>query len=85
MSETIIDKKEGTITVFSFTKDQGLSEHSAPFDAMVQIIDGTAEITISGNPYVLNAGEMIIMPADEPHGLKALKPFKMMLTMIRSD
>lgn len=84
VSRTIIDKKEGTVTVFSFDKGQGLSEHSAPFDAMVQVIDGIAEIRISGEPHVLNAGEMIIMPADEPHGLTAVEPFKMILTMIRS-
>ena len=84
VSRTVIDKKAGTITLFSFDKGQGLSEHTAPYDALVNIIDGEAEITISGNPFHLQAGEMIIMPANEPHALKALERFKMMLIMIRS-
>ena len=84
ISRTIIDKKTGTVTFFAFDKGQGLSEHTAPFDAMVYIIDGEAEITISGKPFHLKQGEMIIMPANEPHALKAVKKFKMMLTMIRS-
>ena len=72
------------MTIFAFDKGEGLSEHTAPFDAMVQIIGGKAEITISGNKNVLEAGEMIIMPANEPHALKALEKYKMVLTMIRS-
>jgi len=84
VSRTIVDKKTGTVTFFAFDKGQGLSEHTAPFDAMVYIIDGEAEITISGKPFYLKQGEMIIMPANEPHALKAVKKFKMMLTMIRS-
>ncbi|MGA1792665.1 MAG: cupin domain-containing protein [Thermoplasmatota archaeon] len=84
VSRALITKKEGTVTVFSFDKDQGLSEHTAPFDAMVQVTDGKALITISGEEYILEKGEMIIMPANEPHGLKALSPFKMLLTMIRA-
>jgi len=84
VSRALITKKEGTVTVFSFDKDQGLSEHTAPFDAMVQILDGKTSITISGVEYILEKGEMIIMPANEPHGLKALTPFKMLLTMIRA-
>ena len=84
ISRTIVDKKTGTVTFFAFDKGQGLSEHTAPFDAMVYIIDGEAEITISGKPFYLKQGEMIIMPANEPHALKAVKKFKMMLTMIRS-
>lgn len=83
VSRTIIDKRTGTVTLFAFDKDQGLSEHTAPFDAMVYILDGQAEITISGKPHTLNAGEMIIMPADEPHALRASERFKMVLTMIR--
>lgn len=83
VSRTIIEKKAGTVTVFSFDKGQGLSEHTAPFDAMVEILDGEAEITISGKPQGVKAGELIIMPANKPHGLKALKKFKMMLVMIR--
>jgi quercetin dioxygenase-like cupin family protein len=84
VSSTLINKPAGTVTLFSFDAGQGLSEHKAPFDALVQILDGEAEITISGQNYVLQAGEMIIMPANEPHALKAVKPFKMMLTMIKS-
>ncbi len=84
VSRTLIKKDTGTVTLFAFTKDQGLSEHTAPFDAMVNILEGKAEITISGNPIIVEAGQMIIMPADDPHALKAIENFKMMLTMIRS-
>ena len=84
VSRTIIDKKTGTVTIFSFDKGQGISEHTAPFDAMVEILDGEAEITISGKPHTVKAGEFIIMPADKPHALKAVKKFKMALIMIRS-
>ncbi len=84
VSREIIRKDTGTVTIFAFDKGEGLSEHTAPFDAMVQIIDGKAEISISGNKNVLEAGEMIIMPANEPHALKALEKYKMVLTMIRS-
>ena len=86
VSKEIIKKELGTVTVFAFDKDQGLSEHSAPFDAMVQIIDGEAEIIISGVKHTVKAGEMIIMPADEPHALQAVNcPYKMILTMIKSN
>jgi quercetin dioxygenase-like cupin family protein len=84
VSRTIIDKKTGTVTLFSFDEGQGLSEHTAPFDALVFIIDGEAEITISGKPLHLGEGEMTIMPANQPHALKAAKRFKMLLAMIRS-
>ncbi len=84
VSREIIRKDTGTVTIFAFDKGEGLSEHTAPFDAMVQIIDGKAEITISGNKNVLEAGEMIIMPANEPHALTALEKYKMVLTMILS-
>jgi len=84
VSKTLIKKKTGTVTLFAFDQGQGLSEHTAPFDALVCILDGEAEITISGNPYILKTGEMIILPVNEPHSLKAVKRFKMMLTMIRS-
>ena len=84
VSREIIRKDTGTVTIFAFDKGEGLSEHTAPFDAMVQIIDGNAEITISGNKNVLEKGDMIIMPANEPHALKALEKYKMILTMIRS-
>ncbi len=84
VSRILIDKGTGTVTMFAFAKDQGLSEHTAPFDAMVHIIDGEAEIIISGKKYNVKNGEMIIMPANEPHGLNATGRFKMILTMIRS-
>ena len=84
VSRTIIDKKKGTVTLFAFDKGQGLSEHTAPFNAMVYLLDGEAEITISGKPICLKDGEMVILPANHPHELKAIKRFKMLLIMIRS-
>jgi quercetin dioxygenase-like cupin family protein len=84
VSRTIIDKKTGTVTLFSFDEGQGLSEHTAPFDALVYVLDGEVEISISGKAFRLREGEMIIMPANDPHALKAVKKFKMLLTMIRS-
>jgi quercetin dioxygenase-like cupin family protein len=84
VSRTLIDKKAGTVTLFAFDERQGLSEHTAPYDALVEIIDGEAEVTISGKKNHLKAGEMIIMPANQPHSLKATAKFKMLLTMIRS-
>jgi len=84
VSRTIIDKKTGTVTFFAFDKGQGLSEHTAPFDALVYLLDGEAEIVVSGKPFRLKAGEMVIMPANDPHALKAITRFKMLLTMIRS-
>jgi len=84
VSRTIIDKKIGTVTIFAFDEGQGLSEHTAPFDALVQIVDGEAEITISGKSLAAKQGEMVIMPAGEPHSLRAIKRFKMLLTMIRA-
>jgi quercetin dioxygenase-like cupin family protein len=84
VSKTLIKKDTGTVTLFAFDKGEGLSEHKAPFDALVYVLDGEVEIMISGNPYVLKMGEMIILPFNEPHSLKAIKKFKMMLTMIKS-
>lgn len=84
VSRTLVDKKAGTVTFFAFDAGQGLSEHTAPFDAMVQVVDGEAEITIAGKPSIVHAGEMIVMPANAPHALRAVVPFKMLLTMIRS-
>ena len=84
VSKTLIKKQTGTVTLFAFDKGQGLSEHTAPFDAMVCVLDGAAEIAISGKPVVVSQGEMLVMPANEPHALKAVERFKMMLTMIRS-
>jgi quercetin dioxygenase-like cupin family protein len=84
VSRTIIDKKMGTVTFFAFAEGQGLSEHTAPFDALVYLLEGEAEVSISGKPVRLQSGEMVIMPANHPHALKAIKKFKMILTMIRS-
>ncbi len=84
VSRTLIKQEKGTVTLFAFGEGEGLSEHTAPFDALVHVLDGEAEVVISGKPYLLRAGEMIIMPADEPHSLKAVKKFKMLLIMIRS-
>lgn len=84
VSRTLLDKKAGTVTLFAFDDGQGLSEHTTPYDAMVAILDGEAEVTISSKPIQLKAGEMIIMPANKPHSLKALARFKMLLVMIRS-
>lgn len=84
VSKTIIERKTGTVTLFAFDEGQGLSEHTAPYDAMVYILDGEAEIVISGKAHSLIEGEMIVMPANQPHALKALKKFKMLLTMIKS-
>jgi len=83
VSRTLIDKPTGTVTLFSFDKGQGLSEHTAPFDAMVNVVDGEAEVMISGEPHTVNEGEMIIMPANKPHALRAHKPFKMLLVLVR--
>ena len=84
VSKTLIDKKIGTLTLFSFDAGQGLSEHSAPYDAFVQVIDGEADVIIAGEVHKVTAGQMIIMPANIPHELKAIKPFKMLLVMIRA-
>lgn len=84
VSRTIIDKKTGTVTLFAFDQTQGLSEHTAPFDALIYLLAGEAEITISGETFHLKQGEMIIMPANKPHAVKAIEKFKMILTMIRS-
>jgi quercetin dioxygenase-like cupin family protein len=84
VSRTIVDKKAGTVTLFAFDEGQGLSEHTAPFDALVYALDGEAEIVISGKTFRVKEGEMIIMPANKPHALKAVKNFKMVLVMIRS-
>ncbi|MCJ7508205.1 MAG: cupin domain-containing protein [candidate division Zixibacteria bacterium] len=84
VSRTIINKKTGTVTLFAFDRAQGLSEHTAPFDALVYILDGEAKVSISGKPFHLKEGEMIIMPANQPHALKAVKKFKMLLVMIKS-
>ncbi|OGU16534.1 MAG: cupin [Geobacteraceae bacterium GWC2_53_11] len=84
VSKTLIDKKIGTVTMFSFGAGQGLSEHTVPYDAFVQVVDGEAEVVINGEVHTVTAGQMIIMPANIPHELKAVKPFKMLLVMIRA-
>lgn len=83
VSRTLTDKKTGTITLFAFAQGQGLSEHSAPFDAFVQVVEGELELTIGGREVRANAGEIVIMPADVPHALRAARPSKMLLVMIR--
>lgn len=82
-SRTVIDKKAGTVTIFAFDKEQGLSEHIAPYDALVYSLDGEAEVVVSGKKQQLSSGEMIVMPAGSPHSVKAIEKFKMMLIMIR--
>ena len=83
VSKEIIKKKEGSVTVFAFDEGQGLSEHTAPFDALVYVVDGSVEVSIEGKPSILQAGDMIIMPANKPHALKAIRRFKMALVMIK--
>lgn len=84
VSKTLNNSISGTITLFAFDEGQGLSEHISPFDAFVQILEGKAEISVSSKQIVANAGQMIVLPANQPHALKALSSFKMLLTMIRS-
>jgi len=83
VSRTIIDKRTGTVTLFAFDEGEGLSEHTAPFDALVYVLDGEAAITVSGKESRVTAGEMVIMPANQPHALRAVKRFKMLLVMVR--
>ena len=85
VSRTVMDRPTGTVTLFSFDQGQGLSEHTAPFDALVNVLEGEAIVTISGTDHRLKAGEAIIMPANAPHALKAEDRFKMMLVMIRDS
>ena len=84
VSRTIVDKSTGTLTIFAFDRGQSLSEHTAPFDAVVEVLDGEGEFTIQGKSFRVPAGGMLIMPADKPHAVKAVQRFKMLLTMIRS-
>jgi len=84
VSRTLLDKKAGTVTLFAFDAGQGLSEHTAPFDALVYVLDGEAEVTISGKTVTVKQGEMVIMPGGKPHALRAIKRFKMLLVMIKA-
>jgi len=84
VSRTLVKKPQGTLTLFAFDDGQGLSEHSAPYDAYVTILDGRARLTIGGRPVEAEAGQIVLMPADVPHAIDAVGRFKMMLTMIRS-
>ena len=84
VSRTLINQKTGSVTLFAFDAGQELSEHAAPYDALVQVLDGETDISIAGQPYHLQAGDSIIMPAHDPHSVKAVTKFKMLLTMIRS-
>ncbi len=83
VSREIISRQSGSLTIFAFDQGQGLSEHTAPFDALVHIVDGEALVIISGEPHELAAGDAIIMPANKPHALKASRKFKMLLVMIK--
>ena len=85
VSRVILETETGTVTLFAFAEGQGLSEHTAPFDALVHLIDGEAEVTISGQSLHIREGELVIMPANKPHALKAVTKFKMLLTMLRSQ
>jgi len=85
VSKQLLQNAAGNITLFSFDKGQRLSEHTAPYDAVCQILDGTAEITIAGSAHAVSRGEMIIMPANVPHALCATTKFKMLLTMIKGN
>ena len=84
VSKQIIKKDTGNVTLFAFDKGQGLSEHTAPFDALVYVLDGTVEIMIAGKPHTVKAGDIIMMPANKPHALKSVERFKMLLVMVKS-
>lgn len=84
VSRTIVDKDAGTVTLFAFDSGEGLSEHAAPYDAMVTVLEGEAEVKIAGEPFLLGEGDMIVMPADVPHALRAVDRFKMLLVMVKA-
>ena len=84
VSRVVLKREKGNVTIFAFDEGQGLSEHTSPFDALVQAIEGEAEITVSGQPIALRAGEVVLLPAEQPHAVKAITRFKMLLTMVRS-
>ena len=85
VSKTVLKKESGNISLFAFAKGEALSEHTAPFDAMIQVVEGKGEVTIGGRPFILESGQTIIMPANIPHAVKAVEKFKMVLTMIKSN
>jgi len=85
VSRTLVENTAGTITLFAFDAGQGLSEHSAPFDALVEVLDGEGEFTVGGTAHTVAAGQILLMPANVPHAVEARKPFKMLLTMLRSQ
>lgn len=84
VSRVILKREKGNVTIFAFDQGQGLSEHTSPFDALVQAVEGEAEVTVAGKPIALKAGMVVLLPAEEPHAVKAITRFKMVLTMIRS-
>lgn len=84
VSRVVLKREKGNVTIFAFDEGQGLSEHTAPFDALVQAVEGEAEITVAGKPIAVKAGEVVLLPAEKPHAVKATTRFKMVLTMIRS-
>jgi quercetin dioxygenase-like cupin family protein len=84
VSRVVLKREKGNVTIFAFDEGQGLSEHTSPFDALVQSIEGEAEVTVSGKPITLRPGDIVLLPADKPHAVKATTRFKMVLTMIRS-
>ena len=84
VSRTLVKRATGTVTLFAFDEEQGLSEHTAEFDALVQVLDGQSEVTIAGKPFLVEAGEALLLPARQPHAVRAVTRFKMLLTMIRS-
>jgi len=84
VSRTVVNRATGTVTLFAFDEGQGLSEHTAPFDAIAHVLEGESEITVSGKPLRATSGEAVLLPANQPHSLKAIRKFKMLLTMIRS-
>ncbi len=84
VSREVISKPQGTVSIFAFDQGEGLSEHTAPFDALVHALEGTVRITLDGVPHDVSEGQMIVMPAGVPHALSALTPFKMMLVMVRA-
>jgi quercetin dioxygenase-like cupin family protein len=85
VSKSVLKRKTGNISLFSFAKGEALSEHTAPFDAMIQVVDGRGEVIIGGKPFTLEVGQCIIMPANITHAVNAIEKFKMVLTMIKSD